>query len=511
MTDDPFRPVPRRRPEPRKAEPRKTEPRRSEPRPVRPRARRVNQHDLRDIRARLRGTIYEKVEPQAGIGGDLYSAPQIVDFCLDLGEVMLASGADVRSTEVAIVAVATKWNLAPLELDITGTAITLQYAPPGQHPLTKVRVIHAEGSNLYRLNQVYVIVNDLVDGDLDMTDAVAGLVDVVGSPSRWSPWIMDLGLGLLAASVCLQAGGSTFPAIGALLVVLGISLGGRWLLRRGIPTFFVSGGQAAVATVAGSIAIFSGLLPAGGAAAMVAASVVVLLPHPVLVTWAQDAISGFRSMALSRGLIIALTIGSIVCGVPAGIAITSGLSIEVDPANISLQTLPLWLLLISSVLAAGANCFVWGASARVIPIAMGASLLSALVLHGLMMLGDVPRLGSTFLAATVLGALSTVIAVRLRTSPAVIAVPAFCGSLLPGLAVSSALLDFMAGAPGASLAFVAAVLVALGIGAGLVLGNLIAAPGARRYLRRSKRVEVHSVNTETRSLDVITSLAPPPA
>ena len=501
MTDDPTRPVARRKPEPRK-----TEPRASGPRLPRPRTRRVNQHDLRDIRARLRGTIYEKVEPQAGIGGDLYSAPQIVDFCLDLGEVMLASGADVRSTEVAIVAVATKWNLAPLELDITGTAITLQYAPPGLHPLTKVRVIHAEGSNLFRLNQVYVIVNDLVHGDLDMTEAVERLVEVVNSPFRWSPWIMDLGLGLLAASVTLQAGGTALPAVGALLVVLGISLGGRWLLRRGIPTFFVSGAQAACATIAGTAAIWSGFLTAGGAAAMVAASVVVLLPHPVLVTWAQDAISGFRAMALSRGLIIGLTIAAIVCGVPAGIALTAGLNIVVEPSNITLQTLPLWLLLVSSVLAAGANCLVAGAGARVIPIAMGASLLSASALYCFSALLGMPRLAATFLAATILGALSTVVAARLRTAPAVIAVPAFCGSLLPGIAVSSALLEFMAGTPGASITFVAAVLVALGIGAGLVLGNLIATPGARRYLRRSKRVEVHSVNTDTRSLDVITSL-----
>ena len=506
MTDDPSRPVPSRRPEPRRAEFRRPEPRKAGPRLERPRARRVNQHDLRDIRARLRGTIYESVEPQAGIGGDLYSAPQIVEFCLDLGDVMLASGADVRSTEVAIVAVATKWNLAPLELDITGTAITLQYAPPGQHPLTKVRVINAEGSNLFRLNQVYVIVNDLVHGDLDMTDAVARLVDVVNSPFRWAPWIMDLGLGLLAASVTLQAGGTAPSALGALLVVLGISLGGRWLLGRGIPTFFVSGSQAAVATVVGTLAVWAGVLSPGGAAAMVAASVVVLLPHPVLVTWAQDAISGFRAMALSRGLIIGLTVAAIVCGVPAGVALTAGLDLEVDPTNITLQTLPLWLLLVSSVLAAGANCFVQGATARIIPIAMGASLLSASALYLFSGVLGMPRLAATFIAATILGALSTVVAARLRTSPAVIAVPAFCGSLLPGIAVSSALLEFMAGTPGASLSFVAAVLVALGIGAGLVLGNLIATPGARRYLRRSKRAEVHSVNTDTRSLDVITSL-----
>lgn len=187
-------------------------------------------------------------------------------------------------------------------------------------------------------------------------------------------------------------------------------------------------------------------------------------------------------------------------------ALTAGLDLEVDPTNITLQTLPLWLLLVSSVLAAGANCFVQGATARIIPIAMGASLLSASALYLFSGVLGMPRLAATFIAATILGALSTVVAARLRTSPAVIAVPAFCGSLLPGIAVSSALLEFMAGTPGASLSFVAAVLVALGIGAGLVLGNLIATPGARRYLRRSKRAEVHSVNTDTRSLDVITSL-----
>jgi hypothetical protein len=91
------------------------------PRPPRVRRRRVDAQEMRDVRARLRGTIYEGTTPAHGHLGDLYSPRQIVDFCLDLGEVMLASGADVRTVEVAIVAVGTKWNLAPLELDITGT------------------------------------------------------------------------------------------------------------------------------------------------------------------------------------------------------------------------------------------------------------------------------------------------------------------------------------------------------------------------------------------------------
>ena len=51
--------------------PRGDRPAASRPGVSQPRARRLSQHDLRDIRARLRGTSYECVEPQAGIGGDL--------------------------------------------------------------------------------------------------------------------------------------------------------------------------------------------------------------------------------------------------------------------------------------------------------------------------------------------------------------------------------------------------------------------------------------------------------
>jgi uncharacterized membrane protein YjjB (DUF3815 family) len=102
-----------------------------------------------------------------------------------------------------------------------------------------------------------------------------------------------------------------------------------------------------------------------------------------------------------------------------------------------------------------------------------------------------------------------VAAARLRTAVSVIAVPAFCGALLPGIPVSTALLDLMAGTPGAALDFVGAVLVALGIGAGLVLGNLLATPGARVYSRRAKRVRVQSMHTDTRPMNAIPNSAYP--
>ncbi|GAA0961964.1 threonine/serine exporter family protein [Frigoribacterium faeni] len=457
---------------------------------------------MRDVRARLRGTLYEGTTPEHGIGGDLYSPRQIVDFCLDLGDVMLSSGADVRSTEVAIVAVSTKWNLAPLELDITGTAITVQYTPVEGPPLIKTRVIYAEGSNLHRLSRVYQIVDDLLHDDRDMTTAVAGLVDVLRSPPRWPSWITDLAMGLLGVSVTLQAGGTWQAALGAFVLMIGVMMTGRGLAARGIPPFFVVGVQAGATAALGTVAISLDALSAGGAAAMVAAVVVLVLPHPTIVTWAQDAISGFRAMALGRALVIGLIVAGIVCGIPAGLAVTGFVDIEVDPTDITLQALPLWLSLISSFVAASANAVAQGSSARVIPVTIGVALVGNLSLFTLRTLG-LPLMGATFLAATLLGALSTIAAARLRTAATVIAVPAFCGSLLPSLAVASALLNVMSGTDGAEVDFVFSMLTTLAIGAGLVLGSLLATPGARRWLRRRKKVWVQSLHSDTTPINVI--------
>jgi len=472
-------------------------------RPARQRRRRVNPQEMRDVRARLRGTIYEGTTPQHGRLGDLYSPRQIVDFCLDLGEVMLASGADVRTVEVAIVAVSTKWNLAPLELDITGTAITLQYAPAEGPPLVKMRVVSAEGSDLHRLSLVYQIVDELLHDDRDMTSAVEGLVEVLQSPPRWPSWITDGAMGLFGVSVSLQAGGSIVGAVGAFVLMIGVMTLGRWLARKGIPQFFAVVLQSACVAALGTLAIWAGAMPAGSAAAMVAAVVVLILPHVTIVTWAQDAISGFRAMAVSRALVIVLIVAGIVVGIPGGLALTSGVALEVDPTDITLRSLPIWLLLITTFFAAAATAVTQGANARVMPVAIGVAIVGTVSLWGLKQLG-LPLLGATFLVAVLLGALSTVVAARLRVSATAIAVPAFCGSLLPSLAVASALLNFMAGTDGAAVDFVASMSTTLAIGAGLVLGSLLATPGARRYLRRrTKRVVVQSQRLDTSPIAIV--------
>lgn len=60
--------------------------------------------------------------------------------------------------------------------------------------------------------------------------------------------------------------------------MIGAMVLGRQLSRRGIPPFFVVAVQSAIVAAVGTLAIWSGVMPAGSAAAMVAAVVVLILP-----------------------------------------------------------------------------------------------------------------------------------------------------------------------------------------------------------------------------------------
>ncbi|WP_433662663.1 threonine/serine ThrE exporter family protein [Nocardia sp. CA-128927] len=348
-------------------------------RPVRQRRRRVTTAEQRrDIALLLRGSIYSGVSPSPTATGDEYSARQVIDFCLDLGEVMLSSGADARSVEVAIVAVSATWNLAAVELDFPGSSIHMVYAVPNEPTIAGLRAVRDTGADLHRLNNVYGVVDDIVGHATDMTQASQRLVEEIRADPRWPYRVVAGAMGVLGIVVALQAGGTFWSAVGAFVLMFVLMYLGKLLGRRYLPTFFVAVAQMALAMMVGSLAMAYSPINPGEAASMVAACVVLLLPHPSIVAAAQDAISGFRSLALVRGLGIGLVVLGMVTGIQAGLISTRWVHLEVDPSAIHLTGLtPLWALFASAI-AAAANAFAQGATARVVPISMAAAAFTQL-------------------------------------------------------------------------------------------------------------------------------------
>ena len=431
----------------------------------------------RDIRRLLRGSLYSGLRPRPP--REQYPVDRVMGFALDLAEAMLRSGANSRDTEVAAVAVTATWELAPLEMEITAASVRLQYSPHDGPPITEMRVVRDIGDDLTALSGLYKLVDDVVYGRLDIAAASARLVAIETAGPRWPAPLQFTAMGVLGATLSFLSGGNVRSAAWAFVLVSLTVMLARWAGRWTMPPFFLVAAQSAFGLAVGSAALGLGWLGPRESATTVAPLLVLLLPHPAIVAWAQDAITGFRDPANARALSIALVVLGVLLGVPAGAAATSWVHVEVDPTQIKLLPLTLPFALLASVIAALANGIVQGTTARALPFIAVAALLTSACQRFFLSI-DFGQLFATFAAATVLGIVCTLAAARLRTAVTVLAVPAFCGALLPALAVADSLLNLVAGTSGAQQDFLLALLITLAIGAGLVLGTYSSTPLVRR-------------------------------
>lgn len=435
-----------------------------------------------DIRALLHGSIYSGLTPPDRL--EQYPATDVMKFALDLAQVMLSNGANSRETEVAVVAITATWELAPLEMETTAAAVRLQYMPEGEAPVTEMRIIRDITSNLTVVDRVYKLVDAIVRRGMGMNEARSVLAHIEGAGARWSWAWRLLATSVLGYMLCLLAGGDLQAAPCAFALVLVVTSMGYLLERLSPPSFFLVVAQSSLGIVVGSIVLSLGWLNAAQTATMVAPVIVLLLPHPLIVTCAQDAITGFREPANARVLSIVLIVLAVLLGMPAGLVITqSWFHLHVDPAAIRLVPLGAVGAVTASTVAAAANTISQGVAARMIPYTLVLAALTGTLQHALTAVGFT-ALFATFIAAAALGTVCTIIAYPLKTSPTVLAVPAFCGALLPSLAVAEALLNLVGQSPNAGLQLATALLSTLSIGAGLVLGAYVGTPFVRRASSR---------------------------
>src|SRR3954451_24536383 len=149
---------------------------------------------------RLRGTPFQ--DPRRMDAPEDTSARSAIDFSLELGELLLRSGAGTRDVEASLIAVTTALGLSDVEVDITTQAIQLQYAPPGERATSLLRIARRQSRDHGRLVAVYRLVADLADGTCSREQAVQRLAEISAAPKAWPRWMVSVAYGLLAAAVC---------------------------------------------------------------------------------------------------------------------------------------------------------------------------------------------------------------------------------------------------------------------------------------------------------------------
>jgi uncharacterized membrane protein YjjP (DUF1212 family) len=427
---------------------------------------------------RLRGTPFR--DPRRMDEPQDQQARAAIEFGLRLGEILFRSGAGTRDVETSLIAVATALGLTHVEVDITVQSMVLQYAPPDRPPLTLVRVARSQSRDHARLAAAHRLVQDLVTGDCTREDAERRLDEIEHARKPWPRWMVSVAYGVLAASVCALVGGGLRAVALAFLLSVAVDRLGRVLSRRMVAPFFVTFVGAVTATVATVLAVDGGLVVARDASAVIAGGIVVLLPGRALVTAVEDAIGGFAVTASARVLDVLLTGAAIISGVAIGLGLARRLHLDLSVQVSTVSAGDVGRGLLAAAVASLATSVAYRSRKRFVLPDIGIGVVGYGV-FGLLRVSTVAgSIAATAAASVVIGVLARVVAGRMRAPAPVLSVPAL-SALLPGLAVFRAMNQLAGQQPNGVGSLFAAMATALAIGAGVALGDSLAAPADRPW------------------------------
>ncbi|WP_394941883.1 threonine/serine exporter ThrE family protein [Psychromicrobium sp. YIM B11713] len=424
---------------------------------------------------RLAGSPY--ANPMIQVGGVDNSARKTIDFTLLLAETMFRFGAGALEVETSMIAVTAAFGLRNIEVDITNQSVSINYAPKNATPITLLRVVRSWTNNYAGLTQVHQLVTEIVSGGVGREEAQRRLNDILRRPKPYQRWMVTTSSGVFAACVVAVIGGGLAGALIAMGSTLLVGLLSRWLSRWRVPDFFITAtGAFLVTAIALAFVRFEIPIQPG---AVVTGGILLLLPSGRLVSAVQDAINGFPVTAAGRFLSVFLTFGAIVSGIAVasafGVLLGANAKSVIDAPKS--EPLPLYLALLLILFATVLIGVVEQTSPRLlIPTAM-VGVLGYSVFFVVGQLGLGTRLAPA-VAAAVVGILARLIALRLGAPQLVVAVPSIL-FLLAGLSIFRAMFVLTISNDSALdgvIGLFNAIVVIMGVAAGVVLGDNLARP-----------------------------------
>ena len=242
---------------------------------------------------------------------------QVLDVCMGVGEVLLASGEPAEETTETMLRMAAALGLPTVDIDITFNSITMCcHRGMVAAPLTTMRIVRYRTTDLTRMAAVTRIVARVERHGLSVHRAAEELADAVAANHPYPRWVATLGWAGQAAAVAVLLGGGPIIAATAFAVTALIDRLGRLLGRFGVAPFFLQMVGAMVATVVDARAVRRRRAARGHRPSLViAAGITVLLSGLSVVGTVQDAISGFYVTAAGRAAEVALLSAGLLTGV----------------------------------------------------------------------------------------------------------------------------------------------------------------------------------------------------
>jgi uncharacterized membrane protein YjjP (DUF1212 family) len=409
---------------------------------------------------------------------------RVLDIALRFGQLLLGSQAGTADVAASVLAVATAYGLPQTQVDIMANSIRVSVprGVPGA-PVTAMYLVQSRSLDYTRLQLATDLAEHVVNTTPD-PEWVQQQLDIVSRAAHPYPrWVATAGWAVMAGGFAVLIGAGPLVALVSAVTTALIDRIGRVLNGWRLPLLFQQVVAAAVATGVAIGLHAAGWLPAGTPVSpVVAANIVVLLSGLATVGSVQDAITGYQLTAVSRGMDILLSSVGILVGVSIAVQIGGafGAQVRVSPGMpVAVLSVPVYVL--AGAIGAAAAAIAGYAQFKAALAAGLAGATATLLFFGLQLVQANPIV-SSFTAAAATGLVGTLLAPRLRVTPLVIIMAGII-PLVPGLTLFRGFVQLVNGRPDAGSSLGMAAGLALALGAGAVLGPLLA-PSVRRELSR---------------------------
>ncbi|MVT25235.1 threonine/serine exporter family protein, partial [Nesterenkonia alkaliphila] len=378
----------------------------------------------------------------------------------------------------SIIAVTAAFGMKNTDVDITNQSISLNWAPEGKIPYSRVRVVRSWSSNFQALSAVHRLVTDITAGRLTRGEAEAQLDEITRQPKPYPRWIVTLCGALFASFFASFLGAPILDALAGFAATILVIWVVRQLTAWRVPEFFT---LAAGGFIVSAFAMIAFGLDANITPSMVTAGgLMILLPSVRIVGAIQDAINGFPITAAGRLVSVTIAFAGMTSGIMAAVVGSEMVGIyQTELAQGLTRIYPAPVLILLVFLACCAAAIVEQTRPLLIlPTGVvGALGFCALYLGELIGLGDrfTPVIGGL-----IVGALGRVVALRLGAPQLVVAVPAMM-FMLPGLMIfrgmyQLAIDNTVASMMGGLFELFNALIIIMAIAAGIVLGDVVMRP-----------------------------------
>nr|WP_245354709.1 threonine/serine exporter family protein [Brachybacterium sacelli] len=409
-----------------------------------------------------------------------------------VGVGLLANGAAASEVTATVLRVTSSSGLRNVSVQVTFDEVIISYlADESATPFTRVRAASARTQNFARLAAFEDITHSYISGELPLEEARRAAEAVPQTaPAHRLPLVV-LGFAVMGGSLSLYFGADLLVFAAATLASGLLTAAGEFLARMHIPPFY---GQAFGGFLAVGVAVLVGLInPNVSSSIVVVSCIIVQLTGLASIGAVQDAVTGWYVTAAGRMLeTLMLTVG-IVAGVRGGMLLAEALGTDISVS----AALPISLMTIAWVVIAGLGMglgFGVGTHVpwRMLPWIAAVSLLSGMISHvvsGLFL----ERVYAVSIAAFVTGMVAVALGDRLR-APTLVFVMGGVIPLVPGSLIYRGLLGLGDDVSSGAADVFSAGEIAVGIAAGLVLGQLLAARIVP-YFRRSDIAYTPSISS----------------